>query len=203
MIVNPQDVKALLRRDKVFGGIHRLYGAPPNWTRPQGFISLSKIILEQQVSLASANAHFVKLNGHIKGFTPEQILTLTDAEMRTCQISRQKAKYLRELSLAVMNGSIDLDALPGLPEAEIRSKLTAIKGIGHWTTDVYMMFCLQAKDIFPIGDIALVNTVKELTGAQDREEILLRAEKWKSYRSLATYFMWHYYLRKRNRPDSY
>jgi DNA-3-methyladenine glycosylase II len=203
MIVNPQDVKALLRRDKVFGSIHRLYGTPPNWSRPQGFISLSKIILEQQVSLASANAHFVKLNSTIKEFTPEQILTLTDAEMRTSQISRQKAKYLRELSLAVINGSLDLDGLPGLPEAEIRSQLTAIKGIGHWTTDVYLMFCLQAKDIFPIGDIALVNTVKELTGVEGREEILSYSEKWKSYRSLATYFMWHYYLRKRNRPDTY
>jgi DNA-3-methyladenine glycosylase II len=163
MIVNPQDVKALLRRDKVFGTIHGLYGTPPNWSRPQGFISLSKIILEQQVSLASANAHFAKLNSYLKEFTPDQILTLTDAEMRTCQISRQKMKYLRELSLALISGSIDLEVLPSLPDTEIRSKLTAIKGIGHWTTDVYMMFCLQAKDIFPIGDIALVNTVKELT----------------------------------------
>jgi len=203
MIVNPQDVKTLMRRDKVFGNIHKLYGVPPSWSRPQGFVSLSKIILEQQVSLASANAHFMKLHSYIKEFAPQQILTLTDAEMRSCQISRQKAKYLRELSIAVTTRSIDLDALPDLPEAEIRSQLTAIKGIGHWTTDVYMMFCLQAKDIFPIGDIALVNTVKELTGAEGREEILLRAEKWKSYRSLATYFMWHYYLRKRNRPDSY
>jgi DNA-3-methyladenine glycosylase II len=79
MIVNPQDVKALLRRDKVFGVIHKLYGEPPSWSRPQGFVSLSKIILEQQVSLASANAHFVKLHGYIKEFTPTRILTLTDA----------------------------------------------------------------------------------------------------------------------------
>lgn len=203
MIVNPQDVKALLRRDKVFGMIHKLYGAPPNWSRPQGFVSLSKIILEQQVSLASANAHFVKLNTYIKDFTPGQILTLTDEEMRACQISRQKAKYLRELSTAIINGSLDLDALPNLSEGEIRHQLTSIKGIGHWTTDVYMMFCLQAKDIFPIGDIALVNTVKELAGVMDREAILSHAERWKSYRSLATYYMWHYYLRKRGRPDSY
>ena len=203
MIVNPEDVKALLRRDKVFGGIQKLYGVPPNWSRPQGFISLSKIILEQQVSLASAHAHFIKLHTYIKEFTPAQILTLTDDEMRNCQISRQKAKYLRELSLAVTTRTIDLDALPGLSEPEIRRQLTAIKGIGHWTTDVYMMLCLQAKDIFPIGDIALVNTVRELTGVEDREEILSHAERWKSYRSLATYFMWHYYLRKRGRPDSY
>lgn len=198
-IVNPQDVKRLLHLDEIFAAIHKQYGTPPNWSRPQGFVSLSRIILEQQVSLASANAHFNKLNAYVGEFTPTQILTLTDTEMRNCQISRQKAKYLRGLSSAVLNKSIDLDQLASLSEPEIRHRLTAIKGIGHWTTDIYLMFCLQAKDVFPIGDIALVNTVKELTGAQTREEILSTAEKWKSYRSLATYFMWHYYLKKRNR----
>jgi DNA-3-methyladenine glycosylase II len=151
------------------------------------------------VSLASANAHFLKLNTYLKEFTPANILKLTDDEMRNCQISRQKTKYLRGLSTAILEGQIDLEKLPGLDEAEIRKQLTAIKGIGDWTTDVYLMFCLQAKDIFPIGDIAVVNTVKELTDAKTREEIILLAEKWRSYRSLAAYFLWHYYLKKRNR----
>jgi DNA-3-methyladenine glycosylase II len=76
-----------------------------------------------------------------------------------------------------------------------------IKGIGNWTADIYLMFCLQLKDIFPIGDIAVVNTVKELSDAKSKEEILLLSERWKPYRSLATYFLWHYYLRKRNKPS--
>ncbi len=198
-IVNKKDVKKILAADKLFASIHKQYGAPPNWSRPQGFVSLSKIILEQQVSLASANAHFLKLNSYIKSFTPSNILKLTDEEMRSCQISRQKATYLRELSRTIIQREIDLKNLSLFPETEIRKQLTSIKGIGHWTAYVYLMFCLQAKDIFPLGDIAVINTVKELTGAKTKEDILYLSEKWKPVRSLAAYFLWHYYLKKRNR----
>lgn len=198
-IVNKKDCNNLFKIDPVFADIHALYGEPPNWSRPPGFVSLSKIILEQQVSLASAKAHFEKLNAYITEFTPHNILQLNDEEMRSCQISRQKAKYLRALSIAVRDKEIDLDALSKMNDEEIRTQLTRIKGIGHWTSDIYLMFCLQSKDIFPIGDIALVNTVKELTEARTREEITIRAKKWQPLRSLAAYFLWHYYLRKRNR----
>ncbi len=198
-IVNKKDCNKLFKIDPKFADIHALYGEPPNWSRPPGFISLSKIILEQQVSLASAKAHFEKLNGYITEFTPQNILKLTDEEMRACQISRQKAKYLRALSVAIRDEEIDLETLPGMKEDEIRAQLTQIKGIGQWTSDIYLMFCLQSKDIFPIGDIALVNTVKELTNVMTREEIIASAEKWQPLRSLASYFLWHYYLKKRNR----
>lgn len=198
-IVNQKDIKILIERNHIFAAIFEQYGAPPDWSREPGFISLSKIILEQQVSLASANAHFQKLNAYLEEFSPSNILYLSDEEMRNCQISRQKAKYLRALSAAICNGELDLLKLPGLGEPEIRRRLIAIKGIGHWTTDIYLMFCLQAKDIFPIGDIAVVNTVKELSGAQTAEEILSLAEQWKPLRSLAAYFLWHYYLKKRGR----
>ena len=198
-IVNDKDIKKLLKRDKLFAAIHKQYGSPPHWGRDPGFVSLSKIILEQQVSLASANAHFQKLNTYVPEFSPAHILKLSDEEMRTCQISRQKAKYLRELSSAVSTGGLDLESLAALSEPEVRIILTAVKGIGHWTTDIYLMFCLQSKDIFPIGDIAVVNTVKELTAARTQEEILELAEAWRPLRSLATYFFWHYYLRKRGR----
>ncbi len=199
-IVNQKDVRKLTSQHEIFSSIHKKYGAPPNWSRPQGFVSLSKIILEQQVSLASANAHFLKLDGYIREFTPKEILKLTDGEMRTCQISRQKAKYLRELSSAILDGKINLDALPGLDESDIRDQLTAVKGIGNWTADIYLMFCLQAKDIFPMGDIAVINTVKELTAIHSREEIHKLTEQWKPLRSLAAYFCWHHYLSKKTRP---
>jgi len=200
-IVNPLNIEQLINKDQIFAFIRDKYGIPPNWSRPQGFISLSRMILEQQVSLASANAHFIKLNSYLDGFTPSNILSLTDEEMRTCQISRQKAKYLWALSTAILTEELNLEELQELNEHEIRKQLTAIKGIGHWTTDVYLMFCLQAHDIFPIGDIALVNTVKELTTAKTTDEIMLLAERWKPFRSLAVYFFWHYYLKKRNRPS--
>ncbi|MFZ1677080.1 MAG: hypothetical protein WAT91_07405 [Saprospiraceae bacterium] len=198
-IVNAKDIKRLTSQHEIFSSIFEKYGSPPNWSRPQGFISLSKTILEQQVSLASANAHFQKLNGYIKEFTPTEILTLSDEEMRACQISRQKAKYLRELSTGILERKLNLDELSTLDESDVRTRLTAIKGIGTWTSDIYLMFCLQAKDIFPMGDIAVINTVKELTDIHSREDIFKMSEKWKPLRSLAAYFCWHYYLCKRGR----
>ncbi len=198
-IVNQDDVNQLFEADEIFIRIHALYGSPPDWERPQGFITLSKIILEQQVSLQSANAHFNKLNGYLPKFTPEEILKLSDVEMRECQISKQKSKYLRALSVTILDGKIDLSVLPALPIALVREQLKSINGIGDWTTDIYLMFCLQAKDVFPLGDIAVINTIKELTTAVTKPEIIEYAEKWKPYRSLATFFLWHYYLSKRKR----
>jgi DNA-3-methyladenine glycosylase II len=198
-IVNQHDITELLKADEIFVTIFNLYGSPPNWNRPQGFPTLAKIILEQQVSLQSANAHFNKLNVYLPAFTPEEILKLSDLEMRQCQISKQKSRYLKELSKAILDGEIDLNRLPELPVPDVRTQLKNIKGIGDWTTDIYLMFCLQAKDIFPIGDIAVVKTVKELTGVISKDGIIEHSNRWNPYRSLATFFLWHYYLSKRNR----
>ena len=200
-IVNQKDINKLIKVDEIFVAIHDLYGSPPNWNRPQGFSTLAKIILEQQVSLQSANAHFNKLNDYIPAFTPEEILKLSNEEMRQCQISKQKSRYLKELSKAILDRRIDFNRLPELPVPDVRTQLKNIKGIGDWTTDIYLMFCLQAKDIFPIGDIAVVKTIKELTGTVSKDEIIEHSNKWKPYRSLATFFLWHYYLSKRKRTS--
>ena len=199
MIVNNPDIKKLTASHKIFSKIKDLYGIPPNWQRPEGFISLSKIILEQQVSLASAEAHFKKLKNYVNAFSPKEILKLSDEEMRACQISRQKARYLRELSKAVINKELIFEELTKLSPEEVRKKLTRIKGIGNWTTDIYLMFCLQSKDVFPLGDIALINTIIELTKVNTKSGIIRLTQKWKPYRSLAAYFLWYYYLKKRNR----
>jgi len=198
-IVNKPDIKALTTSHKLFSKIKDIYGVPPNWQRPEGFVSLSKIILEQQVSLASAEAHFLKLKNYIPKFAPAEILKLSNEEMRTCQISRQKAKYLRALSQAVIDKDLEFNKLGKLRPGEVREKLTNIKGIGNWTTDIYLMFCLQNKDIFPLGDIALINTLKELTKIKSEEGIIRFTKKLKPLRSLAAYFLWFYYLKKRNR----
>ncbi len=200
-IVNQNDINKLLKADDIFVIIHDLYGSPPNWNRPQGFVTLSKIILEQQVSLQSANAHFNKLNAYLPAFTPPEILKLSDEEMLHCQISKQKSTYLRALSEAILDHEIDLDRLLQLPVVDIRQQLKNIKGIGDWTADIYLMFCLQAKDVFPVGDIAVFKTIKELTHAVTKDEIIEHSEKWKPYRSLATFFLWHYYLSKRKRSS--
>lgn len=200
-IVNRPDIEKLLKADEIFITILNLYGSPPNWSRPQGFITLSRFILEQQVSLQSAKAHFNKLNTYLPAFTPREILKLSDDQIRQCQVSKQKSIYLRALSVAILDGSLDLDRLPELPVADIREQLKSVKGIGDWTADIYLMFCLQAKDVFPIGDIAIVKTIKEHTGIVSKDEIIKHSERWKPYRSLATYFLWHYYLSKRKRSS--
>lgn len=197
-IVNQTDIEKLLELDPVFDLIHKTYGTPPNWTRPQGFETLCKIILEQQVSLESANAHFQKLKSKIKLFKPENIALLSIPELREAQISRQKSTYLIGLSQAILNGDLDLDTFSKMEEEAIRNKLTAIKGIGKWTSDIYLLFCLQAKDIMPLGDIAVVNTIKELKGVEN-DKLDEISSVWKPLRSLATFFLWHYYLKKRNR----
>ncbi|MDQ3022432.1 MAG: DNA-3-methyladenine glycosylase 2 family protein [Bacteroidota bacterium] len=198
-IVNQKDLKKLFKADRIFIEIHGQYGSPPDWQRPQGFITLSRIILGQLVSLESANAHFFKLNNFLPAFSPEEILKLSDEEMRTCYISRQKSNHLRALSSAILDRKIDLDMLPALSPSEVRNQLKAIKGIGDWTADIYLMFSLQSKDIFPMGDVAVINTIKELCNVVTKNEIAKRSEKWKPLRSLATFFLWHYYLNKRKR----
>jgi len=198
-IVNKSDIQKLTTDHKLFSKIKEKYGIPPNWQRPEGFISLARIILEQQVSLASAEAHFIKLNNYLPEFSPSEILKLTDEEMRACQISRQKSKYLRALSQAVLNNELDFESLSRLNPIEVRTKLTSIKGIGNWTTDIYLLFCLQSKDIFPLGDIALITSIKELTNIKTEEGIIRFIKKLEPLKSLAAYFLWYYYLKKRNR----
>ena len=189
----------LLKKDRVFQQIFDLYGEPTISTRPQGFESLCKLIVEQQVSLAAAKGWYLKLENFLGIISPENITKISDEELRSNGISKQKTVYLKALSNAVLNGELQLETLSEKTEEQIKTTLTAIKGIGNWTAEVYMMFCLQKEDVFPIGDIALQNTLKELYSVSSKEEMILLSKNWKPYTSLATYFFWHYYLKKRNR----
>ena len=152
----------LCRIDKDLHAVIRQYGHPPMWTRPANFQSLVLFILEQQVSLASAYAAFKKLKEKVGYVTPAKILALTDAELRSCYFSRQKIIYARELAKAVQTKQIRLNKIAISHEDEIRHELKKIKGIGDWTVDVYLMHSLQRTDLFPLGDIALVNSLKEI-----------------------------------------
>ena len=193
----------LIKTDKIFHTIIETYGIPEIPSRPQGFETLSLLILEQQVSIDSAKATFNKLKTQVKVFLPENLIILSDQEYRICGVSRQKTKYIKCLSETILNETLDLKSL-ALKEAEtVREELIKIKGIGNWTIDVYLMFSLQKQDIIPLGDIAVVNTMKELLAIHTKEEMENYAQKWKPYRSMATYLLWHYYLRKRNRTVIY
>ncbi|HEY1057022.1 MAG TPA: hypothetical protein VGE24_17885 [Emticicia sp.] len=173
------------------------HGYPPMWTRENTFETLVHIILEQQVSLASALATLHKLKEKVGQISPEEILLLTYEEMRACFVSRQKMVYIRGLATAIKNGEINLEALAEMPNDEVRKILINLKGIGNWTIDVYLMFTLQRADIFPIGDLAAVNAIKrlkQLDTSVTREDILEISERWKPLRSVASMILWHYYL---------
>lgn len=192
----------LARADKDLQTVIDRYGFPPMWTRKQGFETLIHIILEQQVSLASAKAALNKLKEKIGMVTPENILSLTDEELKACYFSRQKIVYARDLAKAIMSKEVDLKKLALCSDDVIRASLKKIKGIGDWTVDVYLMMVLQRCDLFPAGDIALINSCKEvknLPKQTSKVEILLIADKWKPYRTIAAFILWHNYLSKRNR----
>lgn len=191
----------LSRKDRELKGIIKQYGYPPMWTRPATFQTLILTILEQQVSLASAYAAFKKLKEKIRYVTPAKLLQLTDEEMRSCYFTRQKTGYARGLAEAVQSKKINLKKLSSLPDEEVRNELIKLKGIGHWTVDVYLMHALQRTDLFPLGDIALVNSLKEVKQLHpliSKEEMLEIAAPWRPYRTIAAMILWHAYIKKRN-----
>lgn len=183
--------------DPDLNSVIQTYGYPPMWNRPNTFESLVHIILEQQVSLASALSALNKLKERLVDVTPQGVLALSDEELKACYFSRQKTAYVRYLAQAMVDGHIDLEKFGALPDDAIREKLTALKGIGNWTVDVYLMFVLQRADLFPVGDLAAVNAFKRLKGlppATTREELINFAEPWRPHRTVATMLLWHYYL---------
>lgn len=190
----------LAKKDKQLGYIIKHHGYPPMWTRKPNFQTLIHIILEQQVSLASAKAALNKLEEKLGSITPKKVFQLTDAELKACYFSRQKTVYAKCLAEAIITKKIDLKKISSCGNAEVRNQLKTVKGIGDWTVDVYLLFALQRADVFPIGDLAMVNALKEikqLPAKTNREDLLKLSESWKPYRSIATMILWHYYLQKR------
>jgi DNA-3-methyladenine glycosylase II len=189
----------LAQADTHLAGIINSYGFPPMWSRPNTFETLVHIILEQQVSLASALSALNKLRERVQEIIPARVLLLTDEEFRACYCSRQKTGYIKYLAEALLSGQINLTAFNEMTDDEIREQLIILKGIGNWTIDVYLMFVLQRADIFPIGDLAAVNALKRVKGLPKettREDVLIVTEQWQPYRTVATMLLWHYYLSK-------
>lgn len=189
------------KKDKHLKAIIKEHGYPPMWTRKQGFETLILTILEQQVSLAAAFAAYKRLKAKIGVVTPAKILAMSNEELRDCYFTRQKQVYAKELARAIITKKLQLKKFSLLTDEEVRTELNAIKGIGNWTTDVYLMHALQRTDLFPLGDIALVNSLKEtkqLHQQISKEEMLAIAEPWRPYRTIAAMILWHAYIKKRN-----
>jgi DNA-3-methyladenine glycosylase II len=193
--------RRLAQQDPHLGRVFVTYGAPPLWNRQPGFATLLQIILEQQVSLASAKACFDKLTARIGEVTPANLLRSTDAQLKKDGFSRQKTAYARYLSEALLQKRIDLHALHQLPDAEVKARLIELKGVGEWTSDIYLLMALLRPDVMPKGDIALHTAWHKLSGEPrpTSDEFLVIAKRWKPFRSVAARMLWHLYLSERRR----
>jgi len=190
----------LAGRDADLGRVLSDLGPPPMWDREPGFATLIHIILEQQVSLASARACFDKLVAAVGEPTPEALLALDDEALKAAGFSRQKAEYARVLAAAVRDGGLDLDALTDLSDHEVRGRLTSVKGIGRWTADIYLLMALGRPDVWPVGDLALVAAAKRVKRLETRptaDEFRELGEAWRPWRSVAARLLWHRYLADR------
>lgn len=184
-------------RDKDLKAILTAYDYPPMWTRPNTFESLIHIILEQQVSLASALAALNKLRERLGKITPANLLALTDEELKACYFSRQKTAYARHLAEAIESKQFSLTAMEKLSDDAVREKIVALKGLGNWSADIYLMFVLRRADLFPPGDLAAVNALKEIKKLPkdvSKEKLATITARWAPYRTVATMILWHYYL---------
>ncbi len=195
-------VSVLCRRDPDLAAVIDDIGLPPLWARPAGFVTLIRIILEQQVSLASADAAYRRLRESLPRITPAGFLSLSDADLRAAGFSRQKTVYCRELATTLADKSLSLRQLHRSSDQEIRQLLTSIKGIGDWTVDIYLLMVLKRPDAWPVGDLALARAAKEIKGfatlpaAVDLEEL---GEDWRPWRAVAARVLWHYYLCSRRK----
>jgi DNA-3-methyladenine glycosylase II len=188
--------RALASTDQILRRVHEAYGPPPMWNREPGFATLLQIILEQQVSLASAKACYDRLSNYLGEVSPETVLSLNDADLKQIGFSRQKTAYARHLSEAILEERLDLERLHMLPDADVKSELIKLKGIGEWTSDIYLLMALLRPDVMPKGDIALHAAYSKLSGdAKPRSDAFIKiAERWKPYRSVAARLLWHFYL---------
>ncbi len=190
-------VAELAERDSDLAKIVKTHGLPPLWAREPGFATLVHIILEQQVSLASAKAAFNRLQEAVLfSLSPNNFLTLDDAKLRTIGFSRQKMTYCQHLAQAILRG-FNLALLPHLDDVTVRSELLKIKGIGPWTADIYLLMALRRPDIWPRGDLALTVAVQRLKGLARRpsqEEMISLARRWRPLRAIAARLLWHDYL---------
>ncbi len=190
-------VRELCARDRDLARVVDEHGMPSLWSREAGFTGLVRIILGQQVSLASAQAMFERLLTIASPLAPARLLELDDAEMKAVGFSRQKILYARELARAIVEGRLDLSALEAMPDNEVCAELTKIKGVGRWTADIYLLMCMQRADAWPAGDLALViaaHRVKHLPARPTQQELDALAEAWRPLRSVAARILWQFYL---------
>jgi DNA-3-methyladenine glycosylase II len=192
-------VRELAGRDPDLAGLVEALGPPPLWSREPGFATLVWIILEQQVSLASARAAFERLLALASPLTPQSFVDLDDAALKRIGFSRQKGAYCRNLASTILRGGVCLESLDGLSDAAAKAELLKLKGVGSWTADIYLLMALGRPDIWPSGDLGLVKAVralKNLAADPDAEHLERIGAAWRPWRAVAARLLWHYYLNR-------
>ncbi len=195
-----QGLHFLFDRDPDLAQILTKFGPPPMWVREPGFPTLILIILEQQVSLASARAAYDRLWEAASPLTPLRFLKLDDATLKSIGFSRQKIAYGRSLAKALVDRHLDLAKLAMMHDTKVRAELIKVKGIGPWTADIYLLMALRRPDIMPSADLALATAaqkVKRLASRPTPDELNTLSKNWKPWRAVAARLLWHYYLNGR------
>jgi len=188
--------RALRRLDPILARADDV--TPPfEWrAKTQGFAALAHLIVEQQVSIASAKAIWDRLETGLGALDVDQVLARTVDQLKGFGLSTQKARYIRGIAEAIDQGQLDLAELAALDDETACEKLTAFKGVGRWTAEAYLMGCHARLDVFPAGDIALQEAVRLLDGAEARlavKDLYARSDMWRPYRSIAAHLLWGFY----------
>lgn len=171
-------------------------GYPALRHRPPGFATLLRTIVGQQVSIASANAIWTRVAGHVQPLTPEALLAVDDDALRACGLSRPKIRYARALAESCLSGALDLERLDELPDDAAAEALVAVPGIGRWTAEVYLLFALGRRDMLPAGDLALLTAARTLFDLPARpapSDLIGRAEIWRPWRGAVAHLLWRYF----------
>ncbi|MEN8041946.1 MAG: DNA-3-methyladenine glycosylase 2 family protein [Actinomycetota bacterium] len=190
------DAAALASQHDLYASLLDRNGLPPLWRRELSFATLVRLILEQQVSLASANAAFARVDARLGGVNPDGILASTDKEMKADGFSRQKTSYVRGISEDLLTGKLTLSELSG-DAVSVSHRLLEIRGVGPWTAACFLLFVNGERDVWPTGDRALyVSMARNLS----MESVPTSAEgdaaaiSWAPFRSTAAKMLWHDYL---------
>lgn len=194
--------RALARRDPRLRRLLAANGPPPLWSRPRGFVTLLRIILEQQVSLASARALYLRLAGALPVVSPQTVAALGTGGLRALGFTRQKAGYAHTLAQGVLERRWRLDRLSRMGDDEACAELCRIPGVGPWTANIYLLMALRRPDVWPPGDLALHQALASLAGTHappTTRAAAALAEGWRPLRSVAARMLWQSYLAQRRR----
>lgn len=194
-------LEQLCAREPKFAEAFAAVGFIADRRRPADFSNLCRIVIEQQISVAAAATIWGRLEAAVQGrangvFSPERLLKLSEARLRACGLSGPKVRYVRNMARAAKSGEINFALLPQLEDHAAMAMLTAVKGIGRWTAEIFLMFALDREDIWPAHDVALQEAAKRLFGLKQRPDVKKMdrmAENWRPHRGVAARLLWRYY----------